>query len=202
MNANQENRQALCSFFEALADQDRLTILGLLNGQEYHMDGLVEVMGLQEPAITQHLSKLRQVGLVNLRSVGNQRRYTLNDYSLKQWKKMVMRLESINTKTESSQQWINELPLDDFDKKVIKDNTSDGRLRQIPEKHKKLMAVLRWIVMAFRPGVIYAEHEVNALMMAYNEDYATLRRELINNGFLQRTSDGSRYWLTPENAAV
>jgi hypothetical protein len=201
---SQQQKQTLLDIFTALTDETRLSMVGLLNGKEYDAGQLAEILQLNEPTISDHLSKLREVGLVNLRSKGNRRRFTLNGDRLKPWKAMVMDIENISQQAERTPRdelWIDDLPLDEFDRTVLKDNVSDGRLLNIPAKQKKLESVLRWMIMDFEPGVIYTEPQVNELLTYYNEDYATLRRALVDNGFLQRESSGRQYWLTPETEA-
>ena len=45
----------------------------------------------------------------------------------------------------------------------------------------------------FEPERIYEERELNEIIMRYNEDYCTIRRELIGEKVLAR--EGSKYWL-------
>ena len=47
----------------------------------------------------------------------------------------------------------------------------------------------------FQIGKIYGEKEVNQILKMVYEDYVTLRRYLIEYGFLDRKPDGSQYWL-------
>jgi hypothetical protein len=71
-----------------------------------------------------------------------------------------------------------------------------GRLSQIPRKEKRRLAVLEHLSLRFELGRTYNEKEVNALLMTASEDeYVTLRRYLIEYGFLDRKDDGSAYWL-------
>lgn len=65
----------------------------------------------------------------------------------------------------------------------------DGdRLRSIPARRKPRVAVLLELLRRF--GVrAYAEAEVNDLLRPAHEDVATLRRELVDYGFLAR-ADG------------
>jgi len=197
---SEQQKQTLLDFFKALADENRLTLIGLLNESEYNVGELAAILQLKEPTVSHHLSKLREVGLVNLRAVGNQRRYKLNDEALKRWKKQMMDLENINRELDYSQpdkSWIDALPLDDYDKKIIKDYTEGRRLKHIPAQEKKVMSVLRWIILDFEPDVRYAEHEVNGIIEQYHEDYARLRREMIDADMLRRERNGAAYWLTP-----
>lgn len=72
----------------------------------------------------------------------------------------------------------------------------NGPLASFPKKQKRKLAILRHISGAFKSGVKYTEKEVNALLKPYlEEDYVTLRRYLIEYGFLDRKEDGSQYWL-------
>ncbi len=71
---------------------------------------------------------------------------------------------------------------------------SEGRLKGIPVQHKKLMAVLRWLVEDFQPGRRYTEHEVNRIIGRRHPDFASLRRFLIDEELMQRQR--SVYWRT------
>jgi hypothetical protein len=71
---------------------------------------------------------------------------------------------------------------------------SDGRLLGMPAKMSKRRFVLEHVVCAFEPGVKYAELEVNAILRSFYDDYAALRRYLIDAGLMAR-EDGF-YWRT------
>ena len=47
---------------------------------------------------------------------------------------------------------------------------------------------------------MYTEKEVNAILNRCHtfEDWALLRRELFERGYLNRERDGSTYWRTPK----
>jgi hypothetical protein len=77
---------------------------------------------------------------------------------------------------------------------------TDGPLKtfSIQEKHK--LVVLREIAGRFESGRIYSEKEVNGILKAAYDDHVTLRRYLIEYGFLDRKLDGSQYWLKNEIA--
>lgn len=71
--------------------------------------------------------------------------------------------------------------------------TTDGALKEFPVREKRKIVVLSQITARFEPGRTYTEKEVNAII-AYN-DFATIRRYLIEYGFLERTQDGRQYWV-------
>lgn len=67
-----------------------------------------------------------------------------------------------------------------------------GRLTSIPAGHAKRMVVLDRIAQQFEPGRRYPEPAVNEAIAAFHPDYATMRRYLVDEGFLQR--EAGFYW--------
>jgi hypothetical protein len=76
--------------------------------------------------------------------------------------------------------------------KVLRRFVKDGRLTSIPSSHGKRLVVLDWLAQRFEPGEIYPERAVNLTIDKVHGDYATLRRYLVDDGFLERR-DGF-YW--------
>lgn len=202
---NEGKFYASLTFFKALADENRLKIVGLLNEGEYNVGELAEKLGLSEPTVSHHLSKLRPTMMLNLRTSGNQHFYTLNQGVLKRFGEQMVSLEAIDFSIDKSQpdkSWVNELDLSDEDKKVVRDYVYEGHLKQIPMKQPKLLAIVRWLVLHFEQGRIYTEQEVNEIIKPINPDYAGLRRDMIGFGFLRREPAGTKYWLTPEDEVI
>ncbi len=69
---------------------------------------------------------------------------------------------------------------------------ADGSLLRIPAKHSKRLVVLDHVCRVFEPGVRYPEREVNLLLRAFTDDVASLRRHLVDEGFMSR--DQGVYW--------
>ncbi|MDL2253731.1 DUF2087 domain-containing protein [Ruminococcaceae bacterium OttesenSCG-928-I18] len=69
------------------------------------------------------------------------------------------------------------------------------RLKSFPRKDKKKVVILAELARQFTPGVKYTEPQVNDILSPIFEDYVTLRRYLIDYGYLRRTRDGKSYWL-------
>ncbi len=67
-----------------------------------------------------------------------------------------------------------------------------GRLVSMPSTRSKRAAVLDYLAQSFEPGRYYEEREVNRLLERYHDDYATLRRYLVDESFLSR--EGGKYW--------
>ena len=71
---------------------------------------------------------------------------------------------------------------------------TDGSLKQIPAREKKKIIILREIMKRFEPGREYTEKEVNQILKEiYAEDFPSIRRALIEYGFMDRTDDCSAY---------
>jgi DNA-binding transcriptional ArsR family regulator len=69
--------------FNAVAEPRRRAILDLLAGGERPVNDLVRELGLAQPQVSKHLRVLREVGAVDVREDGRQRRYRLNGVALK-----------------------------------------------------------------------------------------------------------------------
>ncbi|GIG85903.1 DUF2087 domain-containing protein [Plantactinospora endophytica] len=75
---------------------------------------------------------------------------------------------------------------------VLRAFVRDGRISQMPAAQGKRRLLLEHVVTTFEPGVRYSEREVNALLRAWYDDYAALRRYLVDEVLLTRR-DGV-YW--------
>jgi Trp operon repressor len=70
-----------------------------------------------------------------------------------------------------------------------------GGLKSFPAREKKKLAVLSEIVKNFVPGKQYEEKELNRILKRIYDDNAAIRRALIEYGFMDRTNDGTFYWV-------
>ena len=180
--------EELVTFFKALADSNRLKIVGLLAEKSYSVEELAELLKLKPSTVSHHLSRLSEVGLVRAHSESYYNVYQL-DQSVLQEKARTMFTESELSNVAA------EVDADAYDKKVIKDySRRDGSLKTLPSQRKKLQAVLRYVVKEFDIGKRYNEKQVNEILAHYNEDTATLRRELVGFGLMQREGGGGEYW--------
>ncbi|MEU8270020.1 DUF2087 domain-containing protein [Sphaerisporangium sp. NPDC049002] len=68
----------------------------------------------------------------------------------------------------------------------------EGRLRAIPTRREKRLVVLDYIARVFEPGIRYAEKDVNVALRGFHDDFAALRRYLVDEGMLTRESN--IYW--------
>lgn len=73
----------------------------------------------------------------------------------------------------------------------------DGQLivKNFPAKEKKKIIILQHLAKEFDQNKIYSEKEVNAVIKNYYDDISTIRRYLIQYGFLDRKTNGEGYWV-------
>ncbi len=69
----------------------------------------------------------------------------------------------------------------------------EGCIKQFPSKEKKKIILLREIMKQFKANYEYQEKEVNQILKRFYEDYPTIRRALIEYGFLERSDDCGIY---------
>lgn len=200
-----EGQEHLLHMLKALADESRLTLLHLLHEREHSVGDLAERIDLTEPTVSHHLARLREAGLVTLRMAGNQRFYRINARGLAAFKKLVADIEQLPPPEPlvSDDSWIAALGWDAEDQQVLCEYTVNGRLTQLPAKQKKLIVILRWLATLFQPDTLYTEPQVNAILKAaYEHDFVSLRRDLVDFGYLRRERGGGKYWLAPADEGI
>jgi biotin operon repressor len=200
------SQKQLFYMLKALADESRLTLLQRLHESEHSVGDLAALLSLSEPTISHHLARLREVGLVTLRMAGNQHFYRVNQAGLARFKELAATIEHLPVlpeEVESDNSWIEALGWDADDQQVLRDYTVNRRLARIPSKQKRLIVILRWLATLFQPDTFYTEPEVNTILKtAYEKDYVSLRRDMVDFGYLRRERGGGKYWLTPADETV
>ncbi len=71
----------------------------------------------------------------------------------------------------------------------------NGWIETWPRKEKRKIVLLSVLIKDFDPHKNYAEPAVNDILKQHVADYVTVRRYLIEYGFLKRTNDGKTYWV-------
>ena len=168
----------LVTLFRALADPSRLRILGAIANETKTGKELSDALGLTPPTISHHIAKLNEAGLIRVTEEGTRHYYTLDEQALR-----AAHRESSNAIPERAEDPSNE---ERERAKILKDFFAGERLKSIPAQRKKRVVILQHLVERFEPGRAYPEKEVNAILKTAHEDFATLRRELIDYGFMKR----------------
>jgi len=178
----------ILDFAKALADANRLKIVGLLAGQPYSVEELAALLDLKASTVSHHLTKLSQAGLVSAKTESYYNVYQLDEKALETKSRSLFSQENLVAS-------VADVDADAYDNKVIKDYVKkDGSLKTIPAQQKKLEAILRYIVKAFKVGKRYTEKQVNEILSGYHEDTASLRRELVGFHLMKREGGGGEYW--------
>jgi len=188
----------LLQFFKALADENRLKIVGLLAQDRYAGEVLAERLGLTPATVSHHLARLAEAGLVDWQMDGHAKRYRLR---LDVVHRLANRLLARDALPQTAERLLAAWRRDPaappapsaYDAKVLKDFIApDGTLRQIPAAQKKLQVVLRHLAQTFELDRRYTEKEVNAQLARVHPDTASLRRAFIEYKLMARAA--GKYW--------
>jgi hypothetical protein len=162
----------------ALADVERIRILGLIAERGLTTAEIVSTLVMDTSAVTEHLTMLGQAGLIVASRDGHERRIQLR----------ADRLAEI-------QGWCQERLVANsaagFDESMptgIRQFFQHGRLMSLPAKRSRYLDVLRVLADDFTHDTDYPESEVNAILLRRHEDFATLRRDLVDFGFMTRAN--------------
>lgn len=77
---------------------------------------------------------------------------------------------------------------------VLTNFIGDGRIVTMPAKRSRRLVLLNYVAQRFDIGVRYSESEVNGRLRNLHDDYAALRRYLVDEGFMSRQH--GEYWRT------
>ena len=183
----------MLSFFKALADANRLKIVGLLAQQEYTVEQLAAILGLGPSTVSHHLTRLARAGLVSARAESYYNYYRLEKGALEETAHRLLSEEALRAAAESNIQSTNTGKEDEYAQRVLRNYLlPDGRLKTIPAQRKKLEVILRHIVQGFEPGIRYSEKTVNQMLSRFHADTASLRREMVGLRLLER--EKGEYW--------
>lgn len=167
-------------FLKLLLDPSRLTVVGLVALEPHDLDELADRTRLRRKDVVAALAPLVDAGLV-ARDDG---RYRLVPEALRELAKDLPHAEPPAevvffgmTQEEGA---------------VLARFFRGRQLTEIPAQRSKRRIVLERLALDFEPGRHYTEPEVNELLSRYHPDYASLRRYLVDEGFLDRAK--GEYW--------
>lgn len=170
----------LVNVFKALAHESRLRLLGLVAQREHSVQELAAAVGVSEPTASHHLAMLRDLGLVSRRVEGNTHWYAFEGAALQDIAKQVLTREGVAKLATDT-------PRRDSAEAILANYLgADGKLTHIPASRRKRYIVLTWLVRMFDEDRSYPEKEINALLLQFHWDSATLRREFIGYRMMER----------------
>jgi DNA-binding CsgD family transcriptional regulator len=96
--------------------------------------------------------------------------------------------------------WGSPKPIDENQKmlETLFESLSPLKLKTFDFKKKreeKRQLILKTVIQQFEKEKKYTNKEVDAVLKEIYHDYATLRRHLVDYGFLERTGDCREYWV-------
>ena len=178
----------LLQFFKAMADANRLKIVGLLSQKPHTVEQLSALLGLGMSTISHHLSNLAKAGLVEARTDGHYYLYSLRQDTLQEMSQRLLKQDTLPKLAVAVDEQA-------YDRKVLKTFTDEeGRIIAFPSQLKKYQVLLRYVVKAFEPGIRYPEKQVNEILSRFHEDTADLRRGLVEFKLMAREGGGGAYW--------
>jgi DNA-binding transcriptional ArsR family regulator len=178
----------LLLLFKALADKNRLKIIGLLIQRPHAVEEISKSLGLGASTISHHLSVLGKAGLISGRTQGYYNVYSLETNPLQETAKRFLKHEDLKKLAVESS-------TDLFDRKVLSTfTTPEGKIKMFPMQEKKFLVLVRYVLQEFQPGTRYTEKQVNEILSRFNKDTARLRRALVEHKFMEREGGGGKYW--------
>lgn len=176
--------------FKCLADKSRLQILKSLSIEDMYVERLAERLDLSAATVSFHLKKLTDAGAVTS--------YKSQYYTMYSLNKAIFETTILDILLQKSDEIDLQQQRDmEYRQKVIDAFFEYGKLKSIPAQKKKERIVLEVIAQAFEFDRIYSEREVNILIADYYDDFCTIRRDMIGEHLLDRSTKG--YWrVKPE----
>ncbi len=171
--------QQAIKLFKCLADKSRIQILKSLMEEEMYAERLAERLDLTPATISFHIKKLVDAGAVKSRKEQYYTIYSINDE--------VFNVAILDILREESEEKDLQKERDEaYRKKVIDSFFEYGKLKSIPTQQKKQRIVLEEIAKAFDKDRSYTEREVNIIIADFNDDFCTIRKNMVSEGLFTR----------------
>lgn len=170
-----------------LLDPDRLAVAGALASRHMTTKEVVDATGRNQRVVLTAIGDLRAAGLV----AADGEHYAIDVAALREAARAAAELD---------------VPMDPIigygmteDEQAILRRFFAGRtIIEIPSNRAKRQVLLQRLALEFDVGQRYTEREVNDILFVFHPDWSTLRRYLVDEGFLDRehVDDQNWYWRT------
>lgn len=177
----------------ALTDDTRLQILELLAlNEQMSAQKILAQLEVEQSTVARHLQQLVAAGFVTEQRTGD---------TDKQFRLCAERVDELFARLRQLLSAANANAILSDARRALPETLhrfvdSDGLVTLWPRRERDREAVLDYLVSKFRRNHLYNEAEVNEGLSQWHtfQDPANLRRQLVDYGYLGRTSSGDRYW--------
>jgi hypothetical protein len=165
--------------FKCLADQSRLRIISNLLKEPMYVELLSQRLELTPSTVSFHLKKLETCSIVTSKKEQYYTVYYINEEILDSTLRSFFEEDDDDTAIWDERQIA-------YREKIIKSFFEYGKLKSIPIQRKKRRVILEEILKSFEEDKEYKERDVNIIIADFNDDFCTIRREMISEGLMTR----------------
>lgn len=165
-------------FLRLALDPVRLAVLGYAAAGPVDPGALAAALRVPQRDVLRAVGRLREAGLLTA--------------TLELDRAALRRVSEALPTSEPVSSLVTEGPWSGEEVDVLARFFEGSRLTQIPSQRSKRLVVLERLAQAFEPGLRYPERIVNGILQTFHEDYAALRRYLVDEGYLTRAE--GVYW--------
>lgn len=183
----------LLAFLKIIADKTRLNIIGLLTERPYSGDELAAVLQLNPSTVSQHINRMRKVGLIHIEVA---QYYNLYSVDFERFDAYVKQLtagglaERVRTSDDIDHEAYHQQILDHWMK--------DGSIQGVPSQIQHRPVLLNWLLNRFELDKAYEPQQVADVLAAYCSPkvQADWRKLLVKAKKLSHTPDKTLFWRT------
>ncbi len=163
-----------------VADPLRLVLLGRAAEGTVSIEEVASSLDIPKRKVAEALGKLRAVGLL--------------DDDMRLCAEVMSEAAARLPSAEAAAAVITKGPWTPDERNLLQRFFTGTRLKDIPTSRKKRKLVLERLAQEFEPGLRYQERDVNFTLQLFHEDYAALRRYMVEEDIMTRAE--GVYWRT------
>ncbi len=168
------------AMLKSLADETRISLVNALLEGPQCVEELAARLRRAPSTISFHLRKLEEGGLLSKTKTQYYLMYELRPDALTVTVKDLVTMPGQEESPEFRR-------MDRYRTKILRTFIRNGELVQLPKQWKKRLVILEEFLKKFEPGKEYEENEVNERIKILFPDYCTIRRLLIEEGYMTRS---------------
>lgn len=176
----------LLSLFKALADENRLKILGLLAQGERSVEELATLLNVRPPTVSHHLSKMARVGLVHARAQGYYNFYQLDPAPLQRLGRDLQSPETLPALASDVD------PFAYRDKLLAQFRDARGRFTAVPRPDQRQAHAFALLLRDLAMDKSYSQSELDEILARMTDAPTDVRQKLVKQGWLVRRENKYR----------